>query len=659
MSSEKTYKYKFYFEVNSFNLNRICSKENKTKSFKGYNIGQENASSNYPITGNIEVHEDGSTKMVNPQKMTMKTTGKLTLKDFPVPSNTFMLWDELVGKDYYAITCTKNMKGNYQFPTFPDNGHNHKCSNNPCMFGYVHNHGWHNILHTWHCAKSTAYACDSKLDSDSYGFAYRTRGYSNYPNPENGLLTAKFIRSNTNCQGLQCSEWFPPSENIPVSTDCYQTPSFMPGMYIHCTHTGKNCPNGCCDPCDNAKLINAVLPCGLSNPAKKPLIVSGNPTFTYNVYIPIDYKGQPLFINGVYQPLPSNSMKGYYNNAPLNTKLEKATITVMDAKVVTEQPSVTVNNKIIPGEEFNSSNSINYTFTLPKKSYAIYSVEYTLKESDFTKELGYKILDLLYLQQSLFNTFSVDFKNSCYWKSSTAYLNQLIIDYCQKTGDMSLPLCSNKYLPFSFQNKSPCSENFSTCAEGWDKFCSQDANYNSDSCLNYYSNSYDKNNLYPSVISDLKQMCGNIYNQETDKDNLSNDFYDICGCYLPEEVYKNSSKDNDELTYENRQCWYLPCINSSILPSINPKCPDNEIINCIQRQYITTENTQTGKESTKMTESSIKKCNSESEKKEKMTPNITENFTMDITNQDNKKIIDSILIIIVIILLFVNCFWKK
>ena len=42
-----------------------------------------------------------------------------------------------------------------------------------------------------------------------------------------------------------------------------------------------------------------------------------------------------------------------------------------------------------------------------------------------------------------------------------------------------------------------------------------------------------------------------------------------------------------------------------------------------------------------------------------MTPNITENFTMDITNQDNKKIIDSILIIIVIILLFVNCFWKK
>ena len=288
--------------------------------------------------------------------------------------------------------------GNYQFPTFPDNGHNHVCDHTPCLYGYEH-------YARWHCAKSTAYACESQLDSDSYGFAYRTRGYSNYPNPENGLLTAKFIRSNTNCQGLQCSEWFPPSENIPVSTECYQTPSFIPGMLLMCPRC-KGCKTHC-SACDNAKLINAVLPCGLSNPAKKPLIVSGNPTFTYNVYIPIDYKGQPLFINGVYQPLPSNSMKGFYNNAPLNTKLEKATITVMDAKVVTEQPSVTVNNKIIPGEEFNSSNSVNYTFTLPKKSYGIYSVEYTLKESDFTKELGYKILDLLYLQQSLFNTFSL------------------------------------------------------------------------------------------------------------------------------------------------------------------------------------------------------------------------------------------------------------
>jgi len=648
MSSEKTYKYKIYFEVNSFNINRICSKTKKTKSFTGYNIGQKNASSNYPITGKIEVSEDGSTKMVNPENMTMKTTGILTLKDFPVPSNTFMLWNELTGNDYYTITCTDKMSGNYQFPTFPDNGHNHHCPNSPCMYGYEHRG-------IDHCAKSTADSCESQLDNDSYGFAYRTRGYSTYPSPENGLLTAKFIRSNTNCQGLQCSEWFPPSENIPVSTECYQTPSFMPGMDITCVKTCRTC----CDHCDGARLINAVLPCGLPNPAKKPLVVSGTPTFTYNVYIPIDYKGQPLFINGIYQPLPSNNIKGFYNNSPLNTQLEKATITVMDAKVVTEQPSVTVSNKIIPGEEFNSSNSINYTFTLPKQSYGIYSIEYTLKESDFIKELGYKILDLLYLQQSLFNTFSVDFKNSCYWKSSTAYLNQLVIDYCQKTGDMSLPLCSDKFLPFSFLNQSPCSKNLSSCAEGWDKFCSEDSNYNSDSCLNYYSNSYDKNNLYPSVISDLKQMCGNIYNKETDKNNLSNDFYDICGCYLPEEVYNNSSKDNDELTYENRQCWYLPCINSSILPSVNPKCPDNEIINCIQRQYITTENTQTGKESTIMTETSIKKCNAESIKKEITTPNVIENFKMDTSNKSTKKIIDNILITIIILLLFVKCFWKK
>ena len=121
MSSEKTYKYKFYFEVNSFNISRICSKENKTKSFTGYNIGQKNASSNYPITGEIQVSEDGSTKMVNPQKMSMKTTGKLTLKDFPVPSNTFMLWNELIGKDYYDLVIKKlsfSISQNNLFPIF-------------------------------------------------------------------------------------------------------------------------------------------------------------------------------------------------------------------------------------------------------------------------------------------------------------------------------------------------------------------------------------------------------------------------------------------------------------------------------------------------------------------------------------------------------------
>lgn len=652
MSSKNTYKYRFYFEVNYFNIKKICTKEQKTKKFKGYNIGQSNASSNYPITGKINVSKDNSTNMVDPSSMSMETTGKLTLKDFSVPDNHFMLWNELIGQDYYAITCTNSMSGNYQFPTFPSNGNNHNCGGGPnaaCLYGYEH-------YGRWHCHKSTAYACDSQLDNDSYGFAYRTRGYSSYPNIENGLLTAKYIRSNTNCQGLQCSEWFPPSENIPVSTECYQTPSFIMGLSLECPRC-KGCKTHC-STCVNAHLINGPLPCGLPNPAKKPLTVSGNPTFTYNAYIPNNYTTNPLLINGIYQPFVANNMKGYYSNAPFNTTLNNATISVMDAKVVTEQPSVTVNSKIIPGT--NQSDWVDYTYTLPKKSYAVYSVDYTLNQSDFTPELGYKILDLLYLQQSLFNTFSTDFKNSCYWQSTSMFLKQLVIDYCQNTGDMSLPLCSNTYLPFSFLSKSPCSENFSNCAEGWNKFCTRDSNYNSDSCLNYYSKSYDQNNLYPSVISNLKNMCGNIYNSEQDKTNLSNDFYDICGCYLPEEVYNNLSKDNDVLTYNNRQCWYLPCINSSILPSINPKCPDNEIINCIQRQYVTSENIQTGKETTTVTESSIKKCNSEVQKKVDTTQDVKENFIMDFPSvENNKKTINIILFILIILLLFINCFWKK
>ena len=122
--------------------------------------------------------------------MTMKTTGKLTLKDFFSPFKYIHAY----GTNLLVRLLCNNLYQKYEgklsiFQNFPDNGHNHKCPHNPCMYGYVHNHGWHGILHTWHCAKSTAYACDSKLDSDSYGFAYRTRGYSNYPNPENGLLT--------------------------------------------------------------------------------------------------------------------------------------------------------------------------------------------------------------------------------------------------------------------------------------------------------------------------------------------------------------------------------------------------------------------------------------------------------------------------------------
>lgn len=174
---------------------------------------------------------------------------------------------------------------------------------------------------------------------------------------------------------------------------------------------------------------------------------------------------------------------------------------------------------------------------------------------------------------------------------------------------------------------------------------------------------YEGSNLNASIIANLINTCSNIYNSESDVNNLSNDFWDICGCYLPESVYNEAAGETDSLTYANRQCWYVPCLNSSILPSINPKCPNNDTINCIQKEYITTKNVNTGQSTT---QEIIKKCNSSAIEKE-LTSNVNEELTTsDIMEEftftktkGTKKFWNILLLIIIIALLLIKCFWKK
>ena len=49
-------------------------------------------------------------------------------------------------------------------------------------------------------------------------------------------------------------------------------------------------------------------------------------------------------------------------------------------------------------------------------------------------------------------------------------------------------------------DQSPCTmNNYSSCSQGWNDYCFQSGNYNTEECLNYYSANYENNQLNAKI----------------------------------------------------------------------------------------------------------------------------------------------------------------
>lgn len=363
---------------------------------------------------------------------------------------------------------------------------------------------------------------------------------------------------NDTCKGTECQTWFPPLGN--------PTPKTADSLF-------KNAGN--------------QIACYTSNPTSGEPKLSGvinqaNIVYSFPIYKPISYTSVPD-VNQNNEYIPNPSIKGaFYNCSPFNGVLQLINGNMQNDGIV---------------------NAVCSCETVPpndKDSYAIYEVRYdipvsSLSKSNFSNQLN----DFLYIQQYLYLNSTSSFLESEYMKVSIENIKQLIIDYCDASSNMTDSLCSKTFSDFIFLNSgSPCVNPYSLCSKGWDNYCFQKKNIFSDICLNYFSNSYntstdpnDKNLLLNNnVTAGLQKTCQSLYkdakNPTTD---LSQDFWNVCSCFLPNQYYEEYIKENNfqELSLGTQQCWYLPCSGASVLPENNPSCPNNSVSNCIQDEYIT------------------------------------------------------------------------
>jgi len=280
-------------------------------------------------------------------------------------------------------------------------------------------------------------------------------------------------------------------------------------------------------------------------------------------YIPNEYNLQPNMNNGYTPPSGSNLSYAYYNVSPFIAK-------------------------IYPGPKPSQYSSNNNLF-------GTYIVSYNIENISQINQ--YQLYDIIYLYYYLSLTFSKDFLASNYYNNaSIPSLTKTIINYCNITGNMNSGLCSSisglgSSLPVqTLLTQSPCTNPYSTCYDGWDNYCFQSGNYDSPECLNYYSGSYNNNQLNSNIKNGLLNICSSIYNSNT---TPPENFWEVCSCFLPQEVYTEFLEKNNVtgISQGSQQCWYFPCISASIKPQSSANCPNSTVVNCIQKQYLTLQNT--------------------------------------------------------------------
>lgn len=293
----------------------------------------------------------------------------------------------------------------------------------------------------------------------------------------------------------------------------------------------------------------------------------------------IDYTLQPNIVNGTYYPPTNND---YYNSSGYAyTIYNVAPFTVASSSINLDNP-----------DNMNSTQLSVYRYVYEISSADLMSTKYP--------NLQYQIMDLLYLQNNLFTTYTSNFLNSTGAQITVTSLLDIVRNYCNMNGSMNNVLCSSTFLPFSSIKykdnssftQSPCTSPYSDCDQGWTSFCQQESNYQSGICQNFYNGSYstDTNTLNFSARNVLETMCQSIYNNTVDKTDLDETYMTFCGCYLPFSVYLQYQQKYNVLdeSVGPIQCWYLPCIASSFPPDklTATTCPSSQISNCIQTAYV-------------------------------------------------------------------------
>ena len=349
-----------------------------------------------------------------------------------------------------------------------------------------------------------------------------------------GCFTDKIPYSQTIlCNGKECESFFPPSKLT------YTLPPSQNGLQV--STTPQIIYDG--DSINNIQTsVNNKPYCQNTTTGEKvDICVSGNPTFTYNLYKPINYSNLPtLNTENQYVPPLTPIKAGFYNVFPLI-----ASISLMN-------------------------------ISIPSTTYAVYEIQYEIE--DFNLLQNNQLLDFLNLQKYLQSTFSSSFNS--YQSQNILSMKQLIIDYCNETSSMSDSVCNSSNLS-SFFDSSPCIDPYSNCLEGWNNFCSQIENYNSSLCKNYYKSTYYNNVLDNSIQNNLKSLCSEVY--ESNPSILSSQEYlDTCACFLPQDVYKNFPS---EISSDNIENWYYPCYRSSIKKYVVPPSPTSEIVSCMNEKY--------------------------------------------------------------------------
>lgn len=227
--------------------------------------------------------------------------------------------------------------------------------------------------------------------------------------------------------------------------------------------------------------------------------------------------------------------------------------------------------------------------------YAIWKVSYSFSPNDFetNENFQYLIYHFLILQQDLLNMSSSWFRESKYAQITIDSINQLLIDYCNATKDMSEPLCGAENLNFSFLREPPCTTNPIDCINGWKVYCNNENNFFSQMCQYVYNNAYESNGVLNSDIQTILQTQCQRYSSQVDDKNLTSDFLSVCGCFLNEDTYNKILEANPTFSeavggYDKRQCWYSPCIYSNVKPVVPQmmQCNDNDITNCVQRTVV-------------------------------------------------------------------------
>ena len=206
----------------------------------------------------------------------------------------------------------------------------------------------------------------------------------------------------------------------------------------------------------------------------------------------VDYTLQPNIVNGTYYPPTNND---YYNSSG-------------NAYAIYNVAPFTVSNSTI---ELDNPNNMNST------QLSVYRYVYNVSSADLmsTKypNLQYQIMDLLYLQNNLFSTYTSNFLSSTDAEITVTSLLDIVRNYCNLNGSMNNVLCSSIYLPFPSikdnKNKSPfrqspCTSPYSDCNKGWTSFCQQESNYQSGICQNFYNGSYSTNT---NTLNFAARMC--------------------------------------------------------------------------------------------------------------------------------------------------------